>query len=359
MGGLWLCAAALAAAGAAAATERSGSPRWTQLPSLPDREGFAAPFAGISQGALLVAGGANFPDKRPWDGGTKVWYDTVFLLPDPHGAWQTAGRLPQPRAYGVSVTAGQRVLCAGGGDATSHSAEVLALAWNGQQLEINRLPPLPRPCAFMCGALVGNIFYIAGGLETPDAAQCLNTLWAFDVAAGGAWKELAPCPGGERMLAVAGATGDTFYLLSGTKLVPPADASDPAAKPVRQYLRDAWSYRPGHGWRPLADLPRAAVAAPSPAFATADSRLLVVSGDDGLHVGFRPETAHPGFPRDVLAYDVAANAWQSLGPGPLSRATVPTTMWHGKLIIPNGEKRPGYRSPEVWSMSCNPSEDHP
>src|SRR5262245_23532811 len=35
---------------------------WTQLPPLPDREGFAGAFAGVTGGALIVAGGANFPD---------------------------------------------------------------------------------------------------------------------------------------------------------------------------------------------------------------------------------------------------------------------------------------------------------
>ncbi|NDE08474.1 MAG: hypothetical protein EBZ89_13955, partial [Chloroflexi bacterium] len=28
-------------------------------------------------------------------------------------------------------------------------------------------------------------------------------------------------------------------------------------------------------------------------------------------------------------------------------ATVPTTVWRGKWIVPNGERIPGYRSPEV------------
>src|ERR1019366_969557 len=53
---------------------------WKLLPSLPDKEGFAGSFAGVSNGAMIVAGGANFPDKKPWDGGKKLWYDTVFVL---------------------------------------------------------------------------------------------------------------------------------------------------------------------------------------------------------------------------------------------------------------------------------------
>ena len=61
---------------------------WTQLPSIPDREGFAGPFAGVSGGALLVAGGANFPDKKPWEGGTKVWRTDPPPLPPFPREWR-------------------------------------------------------------------------------------------------------------------------------------------------------------------------------------------------------------------------------------------------------------------------------
>src|SRR4051812_40526979 len=77
---------------------------WKQLPSLPDVEGFAGSFAGVSNGALLVAGGGNFPGKKPWEGGAKVWYDTVYVLENPSAKWKVAGNLPPPLGYGVSVT---------------------------------------------------------------------------------------------------------------------------------------------------------------------------------------------------------------------------------------------------------------
>ena len=38
---------------------------WDSLSSIPDREGMAGMFAGVSGGALFCMGGANFPDKRP------------------------------------------------------------------------------------------------------------------------------------------------------------------------------------------------------------------------------------------------------------------------------------------------------
>jgi N-acetylneuraminic acid mutarotase len=321
--------------------------RWRKLPPLPDREGFAAPFCGVSGGALLVAGGANFPGKRPWEGGTKQWYDTIYVLPHESGGWQTAGRLPRPNAYGLAVSTGQGVVCIGGGDARRHFRDVFALRWKDGSIAHTPLPDLPRPCAFASGALVGDTIYLAGGIEEPAATSCLNTLWAMDLARPSpSWQELPACPGGERMLAVAGAADGSFFLLSGVKL-----KAGPDGKPVREYLHDAWRYTPqSAGWKRLADLPRAAAAAASPAPTVDGPRLLVISGDDAQHVGFKPEPAHPGFPRNVLAYDVRRDAWSIVGEAPFSRATVPTTVWNGGTVIANGEARPGYRSPEVWSL---------
>ena len=34
----------------------------------------------MSDEVLIVAGGANFPDKVPWEGGEKICYDKIFLL---------------------------------------------------------------------------------------------------------------------------------------------------------------------------------------------------------------------------------------------------------------------------------------
>jgi len=73
-----------------------------------------ARLRGVSNGALLVAGGANFPGKKPWEGGAKVWYDTVYVLESPSAKWQVAGNLPRPLGYGVSVTHNGGLICAGG-----------------------------------------------------------------------------------------------------------------------------------------------------------------------------------------------------------------------------------------------------
>src|SRR5688572_828371 len=78
--------------------------KWKQLPPLPEPPGVAGAFAGVAQNALLVAGGANFPDKMPWEGGKKVWHDRIWLLDGPGGKWREVGKLSRSLAYGVTVT---------------------------------------------------------------------------------------------------------------------------------------------------------------------------------------------------------------------------------------------------------------
>jgi N-acetylneuraminate epimerase len=346
----------LLAANVGAAAELSGnSLHWKKLPPVPNPAGLGSPYAGVSDGKLLVAGGANFPQSPPWAGGKKYWYDTVYALAKPQGGWKEVGKLPRPMGYGVSMTAPDGVFCAGGSDLQRHYRDAFLLRLTGGKLETKMLPPLPLPMANGCGAISGNVVYIAGGIEEPASTNTLRTFWALDLAAPAPmWSELKPWPGLGRMLSVAAVRDGAFYLISGTSL-----SGDAEGKPVRRYLTDVYSYRPGSGWKQLADIPRAAVAAPSPAPVLATSQILVLSGDDGTKLGFQPLDRHPGFAKDVLAYDPRVNAWAKIGEVPCTQVTVPAVAWRGQHVIPNGEIRPGVRTAEVWSLGLSNTPAHP
>lgn len=328
----------------ASATTAAPDPiSWSPLPPIPDAEGFAGSFAGVSGDALIVAGGANFPERRPWEGGTKKWYDTVFALESGKRGWREAGRLPRPLGYGVSVTHGDGVVCVGGNDATRHHRETFRLRWRNGALQTEALALMPRPVANLCGAVLGETLYVAGGIATPDATAAQHTFWALDLSDPRAqWCEIEPWPGPARMLAVAGAQGDAFCLFGGADLKP-----GPDGKPERIWLRDAYRFRPGDGWKRIADLPRPAIAAPSPAPAIGQAHLLILGGDDGTQLAI-PPTEHRGFPRDILAYDTGTDAWSKMGETPFSLVTTPSASWRGAFVIPGGEARPGVRSPAVW-----------
>ena len=311
---------------------------WSPLPSLPDARGFAGSFAGAVNGTLMVAGGTHFIDKMPWEGGTKLWYDMIFGLEKPNGTWSVVGKLPQANGYGVSITTPQGWIILGGGNATEHFREVFWV------LRDAKLPPLPKPCAFMCGCESDGVIYIAGGIETPTATSAMNTFWALDLKKPDAkWQELPPCPGRPRMLGCMAAVDGLVHLFSGAAL-----HADKDGKPEREWLNDAWSYQPVTGWKKLPDMPRVAVAAPNPA-PVIDSKIYILGGDDGVNVNFMPKEKHPGFPRSILVFDVKTQSWSQAGDVPFSLVTTNAVPWNGQIVVPGGEARPGVRSPQVWS----------
>lgn len=324
---------------------------WSQLPSLPDKEGFAGPFAGVSQGVLLVAGGAKFPEKRPWEGGTKRWYSTVYALDTPSAAWKEVGNLPRPLGYGVSASYQGRMICVGGSDSQRHFADCFSLEWVGGRLVTKALPPLPIPVANGCGALVGTRLYVLGGQERPTSSTALARAFALDLAdPNGRWVEVPGFPGRGRILATAASLSGRFWVFGGAALAPDKDGN-----PVRTYLRDAYRYDPATGWKRIADLPHPIVAAPSPA-PTWMGDVYVLGGDDGRLVGSDPRV-HPGFPRTVLRYDPREDEWTETGEMAVGRVTLPTVAWRGMWVLPNGEARPGVRSPEVWTLRFSAGRD--
>lgn len=304
-----LLATVLVPAHTARAQPEIASPlRWSELPPLPDPIGFAGPFAGVSRDALIVAGGANFPDGRPWDGHPKVWHDRIFVLDAPEGDWRVATtRLPRPSAYGVALTWNDRVVCIGGGDATEHHDACFMLRYAEHDVIVEPLPSLPTPTAFFCGALLDDVVYVMGGIDRPDAVECLHRILALDLAAPDherAWVEVEPWPGPERYLAVAGAQDGHIYVMGGIRLTASDDGTPTRVAP---FLRDGYRFTPsaadGRGnWARIADLPHPIAASPTPALALGAAHLLVLGGDDGSLAGGALRDAHPGFSNEALAY---------------------------------------------------------
>lgn len=337
-------AATVAACGVAASPTASAleSPDWRRLANIPDTSGFAGSFAGIAGGRLIVAGGANFPDRPPWEGGRKEWHDRVFVLDEADGDWRPLGRLPRPLGYGGSVTTPTGVAFIGGSDAEAHHAESFELRLEGDRLVVVPLPPLPRPLANHAAALVGHTIYAVGGSGSPAATEASAAVWRLDLDQPElGWQVVDPVPGPGRILPAVGVAGDRLVVAGGAAL-----SADEAGKPVRSWLRDAHALRPGAAWEPLADLPRAAVAAPCPLPHDAAGRPLILGGDDGTQAGGSPAT-HRGFSLEILAL-AADGGWEPAGLLSEGLVTTAAVEWNGRVVIPGGEVRPGVRSNRVW-----------
>lgn len=335
--------------------------QWGQLPAIPDSIGFAGSFAGVSNGALLVAGGANFPDGgAPWTGSIKKWYDRVFVLESPQGAWKEAAKLPRPLGYGVSLSWRNGVVCLGGSNESGHYPDAFILHYTNGKLETEELPDMPASIANGCGAITGDTIYVAGGTATPDG-NSENIFWALDLSRQGAerrWKQLPSWPGSSRILSVAGTEAGAFYLFSGAHL----------KEGKREYLKDAYRYDPLAGWTRIADLPVPVVAAPTPAFNSDDGNIYIFGGDNGSLAAntARLKENHLGFSTDILSYHCDSDSWSTAGkiftdrredaparPNNSVWAPVTTTLvvWDNKVVIAGGEVRPATRTPRVLISS--------
>lgn len=315
------------------------------LPDLPEPLGVAGACAGVSNGVLIVAGGAHFPVDL-YEGGTKTWTDSVFVLHLGDGEWERGGVLDEPRGYGASLTVGDEVLCVGGGNATEHFSDVLSMRYEGGQVVVERrLPSLPEPLAFSAAALVGRTIYLAGGMTRPDAPEAEKAFFALDLEAPDAgWRELSPWPGPQRYNAVAGAHQGAFYLFSGTELT-----TSETGEQTHRFLADAYRYLPGEGWERVAEPPWPVAAAPSPAVPHGPEHLLVLGGNDGANVAraAKLRERHPGFRREIIGYHPITDTWAILDSLAIGQVTTPTVMWNGNILIPTGEVRPGTRTPQM------------
>ena len=386
---------------------------WQQLPDLPpapnqtSQLGVAGPFVGVHNGALIVAGGANFPDGAPWQrpdaenprAGKKIYWDDIFVLtngpdtPINDLQWHHAAeRLPQPMGYGVAISTELGVICIGGEsqpfvtDAAGNETQtverfdgVFVLGWDpasetlvtsGRLLDKDSadpslpLPVLPQPTTALSGALVDNVIYVAGG-DSGEGAT--NSFWALDLdqrhsPEGFQWQELPSWPGPPRILSIAAAQNDGYedclYLFSGRSTVPGSPS---------QLLTDAYRYSPSkNAWTRLTDSPRCLMAGTG--LGIGIHHVLIFGGDDGtifqrleqLAITESPDNAeqiaqlqesHPGFNRDILAYHTVTNTWTQLAdvlPEGGSHVTTNAVKWNDKLVIPSGEIRPAVRSPHVW-----------
>lgn len=396
---LGLVAAVLVAITWSANGAKESSLDWDRLPDLPDAEGFAGVFAGVAknnnQGKefLVVAGGANFPNGRPWEkekDPVKIYYDRVFTLeldPDAKGVkrgakWEVkATVLPHEVGYGMSVSLPKRGNCLFiGGKHEAAFDDVWEVSFVGtNEIFFSPRPKLPVALAEGVAGLVGDKVVVVGGVTNKEGGGFETEQRAFvmDVSGNdGEWKwEELPWPQTDegrpargRAYAVSGVRDDMFYLFGGRDY---ADSGEPAPERVHQekldlladcYVIDLKAEKPS--WKSIASMPLGMGAAPSASLPVGKSHFLMLGGvsapywrkqfDDRPALNGAGE-AHPGFESTIWAYDAITDTWAKAGDLPKSIGDVPThvpvttpvVFWEDRFIIPTGEIKPGIRSPQV------------
>lgn len=360
-------------------------------PALPIKGGLSAPFAGISNNVLIVAGGSNFPDVPVADGGKKRYYSDIFALKlgDADAKWQPCGDLSAPIAYGASVSTDYGIVFIGGNNAEKSFSDVLLLTWDKQKCTVVKraLPSLPLSVDNSYAAYLDGKIYLAGGMMDKRESNNMLCLDLKAVMKGDEkveWTFKKPFPGSERVQPVLAGTminGSPMLLLSGgfqsgSLTVEPQLPSDVYVYDCR---KDQWSLK--------TDLPK--LADGNQRSLVGGSAVTLKNGNVVFFGGINRQIFYNAFDRprqiklaqdagdvekvdsmlkekaaymrhpvewykfndDALMYDLKTNTFTTLlHSASTARAGAAAAVAGNEMFIVGGELKPGIRSDEVNAL---------
>lgn len=329
---------------------------WDNSFKLPDFDGkphagLAGVFSGFIGDNLVIAGGANFPYKKPWEeGGQKVWYNTLYYANVNNGQWNVIDNaLPEKIAYGVSITLPEGLLCIGGCNSEHCYDDVFLLTLHDGKVNISEdWPSLPVPLANATGALLGNKIFIAGGQESMENQCATSHFFMLDLSAKNkGWQQLESWPGKARGYAVSvvqnNGVDKCFYLFSGRNY--DSDGNT-------EILNDGFVYNPHTGiWDKLhGEFPVMA----GTAIAQGANHILLLGGSDAM---LPASELHPGFDRSVRLFHTITQTLIVKDICPYSVSLTTNLVEHnGTAYLTSGEIYPGVRTPEIISFRVLPYE---
>lgn len=327
----------------------------TPIVSLPGREGWAGMYAGESKGRLFCFGGVNFPDKRPWEGGQKKWYNNIYMLQEGKDWVELEEKLPFPLGYGVSVTYQDKIIIVGGNNEAAYSDKVFEYQWDGRNLNLKYYPDLLVPIAYMAGTLVNNLVIIAGG-NNSETGKAVNKCYILDLEhVHKGWSELPSWPGKERMLPVSASYNGKFYLFGGETV-----RFNALNQGYRHILSDAFSLTPykldGQWtclWNSLSPIPKGISAGASPLPVLENGKIVFWGGVDAITALHTDPINHPGISNGVLIYTIGEDFWSYFidNESVAARVTLPVVYWNGQCVYIGGEVKPGFRTNTVYKIT--------
>ncbi len=338
--------------------------------------GFAGATAGYHNTHLIVAGGANFPDKMPWEGGKKKYTANIVVFKKlPNNLQLIAKRfsLSSPLAYAASCTTPIGVFYGGGENEQGIQSRVALLQWNTQQssLTIQSLPDLPIAITNASAVCLQQIVYVAGGEMASGVSDKLFSLDLSRIESG--WKELPslPNPVSHAVLIAATIHKQTSLFICGGRMKTPTGIS--------QLYKEVYQFQISSSkWILASSLPTTLSAGIG--FFLPPNKLVLIGGDRGtlfhqtelwlnaiqqekndsvkqkiLQQKNTLQQTHPGFSKEVLIAEYPALAWKVGNtlpfPAPVTTSLVPIS---GGYLIPSGEIRPGVRTPQIVSLTLSP-----
>lgn len=351
------------------------------IPSVVDAQhsiGYAGLLGGADQQHIIAAGGANFPDKMPWEGGAKKWHDQIFIYSN--GQWVTSKeRLPKPLAYAANVSTEKGIYSIGGNNENGPSKTTLILKYDAikKDVVIEKGPDLPQPIAYASAVYYQGYIYLIGGR---DASGSTNLFYRLHLETGTAWEKLPDFPGDPRSVHSAVVQDDSFskkiYVIGGRN-----EQNGQKSKALSSFLsydlnQGIWTQE---GAIEIQGEPRVIMGAAVErsgsmhilVYGGSDEKLFDqieefslkanASSNDSIKsslVAKKNEIfkSHPGFGKEVLAFNTMTQAWFVYD---TLETEIPITTLSFKaneqFYIVSGEVAPGVRTPKVYEFHSSQS----
>ena len=332
--------------------------------------GLAGAMTGVAEHVVILAGGTNFPDKMPWLGGKKQYYNDIFVFCENKKSGKIESvkksfKLPFKLAYGAIGSYSGHVIVAGGENENGQSDKVFAIKWNEstKSIVVDFLPDLPSAVTNAALNIIDHKLYLAGG-ETKDGAT--NQFLMLDLLHQElGWKKLPNLvlPVSHTVLLNLKESNTRKLFLIGGRKANPGDTSSIYRKVFAFDIEK-------NSWAEQVALPYAVSAASG---VTVKNQLYLFSGDTGetfhkaerligqIAVESNPESkaklekekinvqsTHPGFSKKVLRFDPLKNSWSTMeNLLPYGTVTTNAVLFQDKIIIASGEIKAGVRTPDI------------
>jgi len=345
-----------------------------ELPSFNNQSksiGVAGPVVGIINNKLIVAGGANFPDKMPWQGGKKIYYNNISIFnKEKEQVFQEAiqASLAGNIAYAANCLTPFGVVYAGGENELGLSDKVYLLQWDEASSTMlqTKLPDLPIKTTNGSLVCIDKIIYFLGGETLANTTNQFFSLNLIKINEGWTTLPVIPKPLSNMVVVAQYLNGQKQIYLMGGRAKQKNGISDFSSD---VYSFDIYLKR----WDKKKSLPYPISAGTGAV--VSEKYILLFGGDRGEQFNkvertistinlekdeLRKENlitiknklleSHPGFSNEILLYNTQKNIWLSNGFIPFN-ASVTTNLvqWADKIIIPSGEIKAGVRTPRIIS----------
>ena len=326
--------------------------------------GLSGVVSGLVGDQIIIAGGNNFPEGLPWEGGIKKYYKRVIVYNNQKDTLLNTFtfNLPANVAYAAVAQLKDGIFYAGGENENGPlSSAYLIKKSKSQSFEIIELPSLPIAISNAVAVATENAVYVLGGANKEGISNKVWKLALNNIKKGWTVQASMPQP---TAFAAAAIANEHIYIMGGRCK---------EANGISKIYKEVYAFDIENNlWEQKASLPETVSAAC--ALAIDNSKILFIGGDKGvvfheveilaakiaatLDTTLKKELTvvknnlqktHPGFSKEVLAYDPALNTWSPYAQLSFTApVTTSTFLFNHKILLPVGEIKPGIRTPYIW-----------